>query len=264
MSGPSRETVSATYNAAGDHYDALPFWGYYGERSAARAELHPGEIVLDVCSGTGASAIPAARAVGPSGRVIGLDLAPSLIVFAREKAAAEGMAQVEFRHADFDQAYFRPASFDAAICVFGIFFFPDMRATLLKMWRFLRPGGRLVITTWGADVFEPGNTVFWNAVRDVRPELYKSFQAWDRLRTPERVAGLFEDAGIPIADTVVENRDHPLGGPQDWWKIVMGTGYRATMEQLSPEEREHVHRACLGVTSAAVRTPAVYTIARKR
>jgi len=263
MDAPPRERISAAYNAAADQYDALAFWGYYGARSTSRGELREGEIVLDVCSGTGASAIPAARAVGPSGRVIGLDLAPSLIVLAREKAAAEGLSQIEFRHADFDQAYFRPSSFDAVICVFGIFFFPDMRATLQKMWRVLRPGGRLVITTWGPDLFEPGNSVFWKAVREVRPELCGAFNAWDRLRTPDRVAALFEEAGVPVAENEAEDRDHPLSSPEDWWKIVMGTGYRGTLEQLAPDERQHVYRACMGVKSAAVRTPVLYTVARK-
>src|SRR5262249_8293552 len=59
---PERERLSAAYNAAADQYDALGFWGYYGARSAARADLRPDEIVLDVCSGAGASATPAARA----------------------------------------------------------------------------------------------------------------------------------------------------------------------------------------------------------
>jgi ubiquinone/menaquinone biosynthesis C-methylase UbiE len=259
LKGKDKERVAATYNAAADSFDALSFWQYYGEQSAARAQLRAGEIVLDVCSGTGASAIPAARAVGPMGRVIGLDLAPGMIAVARAKAPAN----VEFRHADFDQAYFRNASFDAVLCVFGIFFFPDMCSTLQKMWRLLRPGGRLVITTWGTDVFEPGDTIFWNAVREVRPELFKSFNAWDQLSLPDQVCALFEQADMPSPEMTTEDRDHPLRSVEDWWSIVMGTGYRGTVDQLTPEERDRVRAACLAAPSAGVRIPANYAVAKK-
>jgi SAM-dependent methyltransferase len=260
-----RERIAATYNAASDRYDdpALGFWRYYGERASARAELRPGEIVLDVCSGSGSSAIPAGRAVGPSGRVIGLDLAQSLIVLAREKAMAEGLDHVEFRHADFDQAYFRNASFDAVQCCFGIFFFPDMPATLRKMWRLLRPGGRLSIVTWGVGSFEPGDSAFWNAVRAIRPEQERAFAPWTKLADPDTVRKLFSDAAIPEVEIETEERDHLLRSPEDWWTIIMGSGYRATVEQLNPEQRERLKETSLRLSLGSIRTPANYALARK-
>jgi ubiquinone/menaquinone biosynthesis C-methylase UbiE len=257
-----RDLVAATYSAAADHYDALSFWQYYGERTVARAGLPAGGIVLDVCSGTGASAIPAAKTVGPAGRVIGLDLAPGMVDLARTKAA--GLANIEFRGADFDQAYFRPGTFDAVLCVFGIFFFPDMRATLQKMWRLLRPGGRLAVTTWSADLFEPANTVFWDAVREVRPELYKGFNAWDKLTTPALVEDLFEQAGVAGVEIEAEERDHPLRSAEDWWAIVMGTGYRGTLDRLTAEERDQVRAACMRVTCESLRAGVLYARAVRR
>ncbi|MFY9554110.1 MAG: methyltransferase domain-containing protein [Blastocatellia bacterium] len=73
------------------------------------------------------------------------------------------------------------SNFDAVICVFGIFFVPDMQAAARELWRLVRPGGKLAITTWGPRFFEPVNTAFWNSVRDVRPDLYKGFNPWDRV-----------------------------------------------------------------------------------
>ena len=117
--------------------------------------------------------------------------------------------------ADFDKVYFRPASFDAAICVFGIFFLPDMVAALAKMWRFLRAGGRLAIVTRGPDVFEPGNTLFWDAVRRERPELYKAFVQWERLTTPEQVRDVSGRAGIAEVEIVAEDPGHELESAED-------------------------------------------------
>lgn len=259
-----KSRISAVYDAASDHFDApaLSYRGHVGGQIAARAQLRPGEVVLDVCCGTGASAIPAARAVAPAGRVIGLDIAPAMIALARRRAAAESLENIEFRHADFDQAYFRNGSFDAILCGFGIAFFPDLGSTLYKMWRLLRGGGRLVATSWAPGRYEPGNTIFWDAVREIRPDLYKDQSVEEPLADAGRLRTVLESAGISAP--VVEFEDHrqPLAGPDDWWSIVLGSGRRATVDAMTPEERDRVRAACAGVP-AAIRIPVLYIMAAK-
>ena len=66
--------IAATYGAAADTFDSLPFWHHFGCRTVQRLNLQPGARVLDLCCGTGASALPAAEAVGPSGSVLGVDV----------------------------------------------------------------------------------------------------------------------------------------------------------------------------------------------
>jgi ubiquinone/menaquinone biosynthesis C-methylase UbiE len=87
---PAKLKAATTYNAAADHFDdgPLAFWDRYGRKTIERLPLKPGSIVLDVGCGSGASAIPAAKAVGPHGRVIGADLAERLLVMAQAKADA--------------------------------------------------------------------------------------------------------------------------------------------------------------------------------
>ncbi len=254
--------VARTYDAASDHFDhhALSFWRLFGERSAARAGLQPGERVLDVACGSGASAIPAARAVGPKGFVLGLDLAYGLLELARKKSA--GLNQIEFRLGDFEAAAIPESSFDAVLCVFGIFFFPDMPAALQRMYRALRPGGRMVITTWGPDLFEPLNTEFWDAVREQRPDLYKGFNAWDSLTTPDLVRGVFDRAGIPVNEIAAESNLHPMKAG-DEWAVVLGTGYRGTLDQLTADGRERVRFACSCVAGQPLRTDVIYATARR-
>jgi ubiquinone/menaquinone biosynthesis C-methylase UbiE len=259
------KSVQETYNAATDHHDhrALAHRSYFAGRAVEFANLRPGEYVLDVCCGTGISAIAAARLVGASGRVIGVDLAESAVSRARERAGQEALGNVEFRVADFDKVYFRAASFDAVICVFGIFFVPDMAASLSKMWRYLRDGGRLVIVTRGPDVFEPANTIFWEAVRRERPELYKAFAPWERLTTPELVREVFSRAGIADVEITPEDPGHELQSAQDFWDLVIGTGYRATIAQLTDDERERVRTACLTLEARRLTSPVLYAMARR-
>jgi ubiquinone/menaquinone biosynthesis C-methylase UbiE len=257
--------VAAAYNAATDRYGhrAIAHRDYFAGRAVELAGLRAGEFVLDVCCGVGSSALPAARAVGAAGRVIGVDLAIDAVMRARERAREEGLANVEFRLADFDQVYFRPASFDVIICVFGIFFMPDMVGALAKMWRFLRAGGRLLIVTRGPNVFEPANTVFWEAVRQERPELYKAFAQWEKLTSPEQVREVFGRAGITEPEIAAEDPGHELESGEDFWALVMGTGYRATVDQLTDEQRERVREACVAVEARRLTSPVMYVVARK-
>jgi SAM-dependent methyltransferase len=96
------------------------------------------------------------------------------------------------------------APFDAVVCVFGIFFAPDMTAAVRELWRVVRPGGVLAITTWGPRWFEPAVSVFWDAVRKVRPDLYKGFNHWDRITDPSSLLTLLQDAGVSNAHAVLK------------------------------------------------------------
>jgi hypothetical protein len=113
-----------------------------------------------------------------------------------------------------------------------------------ELWRHVRPGGQLAITTWGPRFFEPVNAVFWNAVRTARPDLYKGFNPWDRISQAEGLRELFIQGGAEVPDIAAEMSSHALGSPEDWWPMVLGTGYRGTIEQLDAEARSQVRIEC--------------------
>jgi ubiquinone/menaquinone biosynthesis C-methylase UbiE len=78
--------------------------------------------------------------------VIGCDLAEPALNRARSKARAQQLGNVEFRASDVEHTGLPPGSFDAVVCVFGIFFLPDVQAGLAELWRLVRPGGTLAVT----------------------------------------------------------------------------------------------------------------------
>ncbi len=77
----AKRKAKETYDSAADHFDqtALGFWAKYGRSTVERLSLSPGSKVLDVCCGSGASAIPVASIVGCHGRVIAIDLAEQML-----------------------------------------------------------------------------------------------------------------------------------------------------------------------------------------
>lgn len=124
----AKARAAATYNSAADFYDepANSFWDRFGRRTIERISPHPGSHILDVCCGSGASSIPAAEIVGSKGSVLGIDLAEKLLELARRKAEARALNNVEFRVGDVLDLHLQKSEFDAVVCVFGIFFVPDM------------------------------------------------------------------------------------------------------------------------------------------
>ena len=267
--GEAQARAAATYDAAADAYDdpANSFWARFGRRTVERLKLPAGARVLDVCCGSGASALPAAERVGPTGPVLGVDLATELLALARRKAAARGLANVEFRSGDMLDLGLPDAHFDAVVCVFGVFFVPDVPAAVRALWRSVRPGGRLAVTTWGPRFFEPANTAFWDSVRAERPDLYKRFNPWDRICDPPALDAVLREGGVHGAEIVAEPGEHPIASPEAWWAAVLGSGYRGTVEQLAPDARERVRRANLDYVRRSgirgVEANVVYAIAAK-
>jgi SAM-dependent methyltransferase len=175
--------------------------------------------------------------------VLGVDLAENLLTLARAKAGARGLRNVELRAGDMLDLRLPAASRDAVVCVFGIFFVPDMPAAVRALWRVVRPGGRLAITTWGPRWFEPVTTEFWNAVRAERPELYRGFNPWDRICDPPALRALLREGGVEDAEIEAVAGTHPIPTPDAWWSAVLGSGYRGTIDQLAPDARERVRTA---------------------
>jgi len=265
----AKAKATATYDAAADSFDLASnsFWARFGRSTIERIGLRAGARVLDVFCGTGASAIPAAETVGARGSVLGVDLAPNMCEAARAKARSFGLRNVEFRVADALALGEPDGAFDAVVCVFGIFFVPDMHAAARELWRMVARGGALAVTTWGPDVFEPMNSVFWGAVRELRPDLERAFHPWDRIQDPDSLTAMLVESGVDAPRVVAEPARHPLASAHEWWSLVMGSGYRGTVDRLAPEHRLRVRRACdrgferLGVRD--VETNVVYAVARK-
>ena len=263
----AKAKATATYNAAADSFDepVLAFWNLIGQRTIERLRLKPGDRVLDVACGSGASAIPAAQSVGESGTVLGVDLAERLLELARAKARQLGLTNIRFQVGDMERSGFPDESFDAVVCVFGIFFLPDMARAVRELWRMVRQGGQLAITTWGPRVFEPGASAFWEAVSRERRDLVRAFDPWTRIDSPAGLEELLRASGIENANITPESNLQELATPDDWWTIVLGTGYRSTIEQLDPAARERVRIANLESLGniQSIEVNALYAVAKK-
>jgi ubiquinone/menaquinone biosynthesis C-methylase UbiE len=109
----------------------------------ALGEVRPGQTVLDLGSGAGLDSLLAARRVGTTGKVVGVDLCPEMVEKARRNASLLGLRNVGFVQAEIEKLPLPDASVDVVISN-GVFnLCPDKPKVLAEVFRVLRPGGRL-------------------------------------------------------------------------------------------------------------------------
>ena len=140
--------IISVFNEVAASYDGVDvdFFTPIGAELVRRAGIAPGDTVLDVGCGRGAVLRPAAAAVGPTGWVVGTDLAPGMV--ALTAAALAGLPNVTVAVGDAQAPDFPPASFDVVTAGLVLFFLPDPRAALAAYRQVLRPGGRLAFTSF--------------------------------------------------------------------------------------------------------------------
>lgn len=130
--------------AAGDYAALAGYISQVGERVVASAGVDAGMTVLDVASGTGNAALPAARA---GAGVTCLDLVPELLEAGRRKCESEGI-EIEWVEGDAEELPFEDDSFDRVFSTFGHMFAPRHRRAADEMLRVCRPGGVIGICCW--------------------------------------------------------------------------------------------------------------------
>ena len=148
-SDSDKQELADLFSATSAAHDSVGgLFAHFGALLVERAALSPGDRVLDVAAGTGASLMPAARRVGAGGRVVGLDIASGMVARLRELIEDQNVENAEALVGDAESLPFDDGHFDAALCGFGLFFFADTMRALAEIKRVLRTGGGFAVSTF--------------------------------------------------------------------------------------------------------------------
>ncbi len=237
-----RAMVTDVFNGAADTYDAVgvDFFQPIADRLIVSLAPRPGERALDIGCGRGAALFPLARAVGATGRVVGIDLSPRMIETTKAVASSLGI-DVDLRVDDAQEPTVEPQSFDLIAASLVLFFLPDPAAALVAWRGLLASGGRLGISTFGElsaawndvdAVFAPYLPI---AMADPRTQAANSPFASDA-----GVEGLFARAGFTGVRTESITVPVRFDDVDQWHRWTWSQGQRRMWEFVPESERPAV------------------------
>jgi ubiquinone/menaquinone biosynthesis C-methylase UbiE len=234
----TKQMIEQMFDGAAVSYDRTGpnIFTQFGRRLTEHIPLTPGAHVLDVATGKGAVILPAARCVGTEGHVIGIDLSNVILQEAERALQTEGLTNVELRKMDAEHLEFHDESFDAVICAFALFLFPDIQAAVHEMYRVCKTGGYVGVSVFGKTPFpfNPGWPIFAQ-----QSMAYQVFVPMPQpiAYTPEEVEALLSRSGFRSIATHSETSDIIYSSAEDWWQFLLTLGPRATIMSMNEETR---------------------------
>lgn len=247
-----KAAVVGVFDRTARDYEAtgVDFFNRMGRRLVELAGIAPGERVLDLGCGRGASLFPAAAVVGPNGAVLGLDLAPTMV----ELTAADSrdLPQVEVRLGDADHPDVAPGSYDAVLAGQVIFFMPSVVESLRRWARLLRSGGRIAFSS-----FAPRNPVAEEAMKAIAVLLPGGAPqrgvSTAEVVDPDAIARTVAAAGLQLDGITSDTFETSFPDAAAWWNWSWSHGARAVLERI-PADRLDEARAVAADALAGSRT----------
>jgi ubiquinone/menaquinone biosynthesis C-methylase UbiE len=242
-----------------DKWDSffVPFMKPVGDALIEAAGVAAGQQVLDAATGAGEPGLTAARRVGAQGRVEAFDLSPEMVNYAAANAKKQLVANYHAKPGDSMNLSYPTASFDAALCRFGIMFFPDPVLCLKELGRTLKPGAKLALSTWSGPEKNTWISGISKAVHEAlnvpppgpdKPSLF-------RFAAPASSEKVLAAAGFS------DVKQHEIGGeisfesPEEHWQIIteMAAPVASALAKASPEQREEIKQKVLAMDRANIK-----------
>jgi SAM-dependent methyltransferase len=224
------------------------------ERLLEAAGLQPGMRVLDIAAGTGDQSLLAAERVGPTGSVLATDISPTMLAAAAEAAKDKGLPNIETLIADASALAVPAASFDAAICRFGLMFVPDLHQALSRIRAALRNGGRFATLVWSSQELNPWMGMQLDTVSDLgcMPSPAVSIGRALSLGEPGSLERSLTAAGFSDVHTERISTPRAFGSLDEAWQTMQtASPAQAELTRAMDDAQREVYRARLKQRLAA-------------
>ncbi len=227
-----KQVITSNFNLVASGYDnpAQRYFPMCADRMAEYLKPKPGNRILDIATGTGMVASAMAQAILPDGRVQGIDLSTGMLDKAFENLTKLGLNNVDLHEMDAEKLDFKSNYFDYISCGFGIFFLPDIHASLKEWLRVLKPTGRLMFTTFESSSFGSLMPTFIEQLAEFDVVVDTSKERLSDMQTCETY---LQQAGYSDVQIHSEQLGYHLKSEDDWWEIVMNSALRGFVTQLN-------------------------------
>lgn len=216
------------------------FFNYFGKRLVEHANILPGQQVLDVATGKGAVLFPLAEAIGPLGKVVGIDISQQMIKETSKEVLERNIHWIELQCMDAERLDFPDNYFDFVFCGFALFFLPSIPTALSEFKRVLKSGGMLVVSTWGDD--SKLDTL-------INDEIKKCSNTNSLIATPlwseKELLRALQESGLHNIQIFEESKLFLHRTAEEWWESLWSHATRAKLEQLSSDQIANLHKQVL-------------------
>ena len=193
----------------------------YAEEAIVASRLKRGASVLDVACGTGTLALMVAR---EAGLVQGIDFSEAMLAIFRQNVERAGLKNIAIQHGDAQALPYADEMFDAAFSMFGLMFFPDRSKGFAEIYRTLKPGGTIAVTSWAPLDQSPAMQMMFGAIRAIKPEIPDPQKAIDTLENPDVFKQEMLDAGFREVKIQSVTKAFPVESVQVYWEgMVKGS-----------------------------------------
>lgn len=219
--------------ASGYSETTMQMFEPYAEEVIAAAKLRPAAAVLDVACGPGTLALMVAR---EAARVHGIDFSQAMLDCFSSRIERDGHTNIEIRCGDAQQLPYENDSFDAAFSLFGLMFFPDRSKGFAEIYRTLKPGGTIAVTSWAPVDQSPAMQMMFGAIRTMKPEIPEPQRAIDTLENPERFREEMQQAGFRDVEIRGIRKGFAVDSvPEFWAAMVKGSAPLRMMKNAMGE-----------------------------
>lgn len=240
-----KKYISQTFNRAAPSYDHIGprFFSHFGKRLVEVAGIGNGASALDIGCGRGAILFPAIECVGPSGMVIGIDIAETMLHYTANEIENLDCLNAGVYNMDAEVLGFPDDSFGFVICGLGLYELYDLDPALSEAFRVLKTGGVFAASVWGKNI-----DTRWDGLRSIvksyRKQLKPAPEARNvpRLREPAEIEAVLKNAGFINIQTMVDEKEFYFKDVDEWWSFEWSHGNRFLWERMENSVLEHCRR----------------------
>jgi ubiquinone/menaquinone biosynthesis C-methylase UbiE len=225
MTQPTANPLSASepWNLVADGYaeTTMLVFEQFADEAIAASKLKPNSTVLDVACGPGTLAL---RLASHAAQVHGIDFSEAMLAIFRNKIEQAGHRNIALHCGDAQTLPYADETFDSAFSLFGLMFFPDRQKGFAEIYRTLKPGGSIAVTSWAPVDQSPAMQTMFGALRAIKPDLPQPQRSVTTLENPERFKQEMEEAGFRNVEIRLVTKAFPTGSTREFWdNMVKGS-----------------------------------------
>lgn len=220
--------------AEGYSETTMKFFQGYVDAALEMVALRSDDDIVDIACGPGTLTLAAAE---KAASVKALDFSENMLSILRQRMADRGVNNIETHKGDGQDLPYGDEIFDAAFSLFGLMFFPDRAKGYAEIYRTLKPGGRVCISSWAPVDCSPMMQTMFGAMQAIKPDLPSPKTNPESLENPDFLKSELSAAGFRDVEVHGVTMSMPVASAAEFWEsMVKGSAPVMMMKNSMPEE----------------------------